>query len=208
MRPARTTAAHKTGTLAELVCSNSFRSDDSLHNAVGLLHEEMRRCGSLIMRAGDAHKLPAGGALAVDRDGFAAARAGRAASRAAGRDPPRGGAGAARCVLRPRDRRDRPADLARARAVDPARDRRGRARVLRCDRADRASRQHRLRGGLVAVPLRQARPGRHRRRLRQLPARRGRNTGHSSRRCAPAPSTSSRSGRPRRPTSRAACRSR
>ena len=72
MRPARTTAAHKTGTLAELVCSNSFRSDDSLHNAVGLLHEEMRRCGSLIMRAGDAHKLPAGGALAVDRDGFAA----------------------------------------------------------------------------------------------------------------------------------------
>ena len=72
MRPARTTAAHKTGTLAELVCSNSFRSDDSLHNAVGLLHEEMRRCGSLIMRAGDAHKLPAGGALAVDRDDFAA----------------------------------------------------------------------------------------------------------------------------------------
>jgi methylenetetrahydrofolate--tRNA-(uracil-5-)-methyltransferase len=72
MRPARTTAAHKTGTLAELVCSNSFRSDDSLHNAVGLLHEEMRRCGSVIMRAGDAHKLPAGGALAVDRDGFAA----------------------------------------------------------------------------------------------------------------------------------------
>ncbi len=73
MRPTRPTAAHKTGTLAELVCSNSFRSDDSMHNAVGLLHEEMRRCGSLIMRAGDAHKLPAGGALAVDRDGFAAA---------------------------------------------------------------------------------------------------------------------------------------
>jgi methylenetetrahydrofolate--tRNA-(uracil-5-)-methyltransferase len=72
MRPTRTTEAHKTGTLAELVCSNSFRSDDGMHNAVGLLHEEMRRCGSLIMRAGDAHKLPAGGALAVDRDGFAA----------------------------------------------------------------------------------------------------------------------------------------
>jgi methylenetetrahydrofolate--tRNA-(uracil-5-)-methyltransferase len=72
MRPTRTTAAHKTGALAELVCSNSFRSDDSMHNAVGLLHEEMRRCDSLIMRAGDAHKLPAGGALAVDRDGFAA----------------------------------------------------------------------------------------------------------------------------------------
>src|SRR5918994_5552692 len=73
MRPTRATDAHKTGTLAELVCSNSFRSDDTLNNAVGLLHEEMRRCGSLIMRAGDAHKLPAGGALAVDRDGFAAA---------------------------------------------------------------------------------------------------------------------------------------
>jgi methylenetetrahydrofolate--tRNA-(uracil-5-)-methyltransferase len=73
MRPVRATDAHKTGTLAELVCSNSFRSDDVLNNAVGLLHEEMRRCGSLIMRAADAHKLPAGGALAVDRDGFAAA---------------------------------------------------------------------------------------------------------------------------------------
>ena len=73
MRPLRATEAHKTGTLAELVCSNSFRSDDALNNAVGLLHEEMRRLGSLIMAAGDAHKLPAGGALAVDRDGFASA---------------------------------------------------------------------------------------------------------------------------------------
>ena len=59
--------------LAELVCSNSFRSDDRATNAVGLLHEEMRRLGSLIMRAGDAHQVPAGGALAVDREGFAAA---------------------------------------------------------------------------------------------------------------------------------------
>jgi methylenetetrahydrofolate--tRNA-(uracil-5-)-methyltransferase len=73
MRPERGTDAHKTGTLAELVCSNSFRSDDAMSNAVGLLHEEMRRCGSLIMAAADAHKLPAGGALAVDREGFAAA---------------------------------------------------------------------------------------------------------------------------------------
>ena len=71
MRPVRATDAHKTGTLAELVCSNSFRSDDAMNNAVGLLHEEMRRLGSLIMASGDAHKLPAGGALAVDRDGFA-----------------------------------------------------------------------------------------------------------------------------------------
>jgi methylenetetrahydrofolate--tRNA-(uracil-5-)-methyltransferase len=73
MRPAQLTAAHKTGGLAELVCSNSFRSDDHDHNAVGLLHEEMRRLGSLVMRAGDANQVPAGGALAVDRDGFSQA---------------------------------------------------------------------------------------------------------------------------------------
>src|SRR3954454_25000596 len=70
MRPVRATDAHQTDSLAELVCSNSFRSDDHEHNTVGLLHEEMRRCGSLIMRIADAHKLPAGGALAVDRVGF------------------------------------------------------------------------------------------------------------------------------------------
>ena len=70
MRPLRETAAHKTDGLAELVCSNSFRSDDKDHNAVGLLHEEMRRLGSLIMRCADAHQVPAGGALAVDRDAF------------------------------------------------------------------------------------------------------------------------------------------
>ncbi len=72
MRPVRGTDAHQTDGLAELVCSNSFRSDDWENNAVGLLHEEMRRAGSLIMRAADAHKLPAGGALAVDRHGFSA----------------------------------------------------------------------------------------------------------------------------------------
>ena len=72
MRPVRMTDAHKTEGLAELVCSNSFRSDDAANNAVGLLHEEMRRAGSLIMANGDAHKLPAGGALAVDRDLFSA----------------------------------------------------------------------------------------------------------------------------------------
>ena len=73
MRPNRPTEAHQTDRCAELVCSNSFRSDDAEYNAVGLLHEEMRRCGSLILRCGDAHKLPAGGALAVDRDAFATA---------------------------------------------------------------------------------------------------------------------------------------
>jgi methylenetetrahydrofolate--tRNA-(uracil-5-)-methyltransferase len=72
MRPEAGTAAHKTDDCAELVCSNSFRSDDALFNAVGLLHAEMRRAGSLIMAVADRHKLPAGGALAVDRDGFAA----------------------------------------------------------------------------------------------------------------------------------------
>src|SRR5207248_1698311 len=73
MRPLRATAAHKTDALAELVCSNSFRSDDRDHNAVGVLHEEMRRLGSLIMRAADANQVPAGGALAVDREEFAGA---------------------------------------------------------------------------------------------------------------------------------------
>jgi methylenetetrahydrofolate--tRNA-(uracil-5-)-methyltransferase len=70
MRPLRATPVHKTDGYAELVCSNSFRSDDKDHNAVGLLHAEMRRLGSLVMRAADSHQVPAGGALAVDRDGF------------------------------------------------------------------------------------------------------------------------------------------
>src|SRR5947207_15629575 len=73
MRPHRMTEAHRTQGLAELVCSNSFRSDDAANNAVGLLHAEMRRLGSLLMRAADANQVPAGGALAVDRDGFSAA---------------------------------------------------------------------------------------------------------------------------------------
>jgi methylenetetrahydrofolate--tRNA-(uracil-5-)-methyltransferase len=70
MRPVRGTEAHLTDGLAELVCSNSFRSDDWENNAVGLMHEEMRRAGSLILRTADAHRLPAGGALAVDRVPF------------------------------------------------------------------------------------------------------------------------------------------
>jgi methylenetetrahydrofolate--tRNA-(uracil-5-)-methyltransferase len=72
MRPLRSTAVHKTGHCAELVCSNSFRSDDAESSAIGLLHGEMRLLGSLIMRAADANKVPAGSALAVDREGFAA----------------------------------------------------------------------------------------------------------------------------------------
>ncbi|SFT35692.1 methylenetetrahydrofolate--tRNA-(uracil-5-)-methyltransferase [Pseudovibrio denitrificans] len=73
MRPTRETDAHKTDGLAELVCSNSFRSDDAENNAVGLLHAELRAAGSLIMKSADANKVPAGGALAVDRDGFSEA---------------------------------------------------------------------------------------------------------------------------------------
>jgi len=72
MRPVRGTDAHQTDGLAELVCSNSFRADDWTGNAVGLLHAEMRRLGSIIMACGDAHQVPAGGALAVDREGFSA----------------------------------------------------------------------------------------------------------------------------------------
>src|SRR3954454_80569 len=66
------TPAHETDRLAEMVCSNSFRSDDPEHNAVGLLHQEMRALNSLVMREGDEHRVPAGSALAVDREGFAA----------------------------------------------------------------------------------------------------------------------------------------
>ncbi|MBP0580899.1 methylenetetrahydrofolate--tRNA-(uracil(54)-C(5))-methyltransferase (FADH(2)-oxidizing) TrmFO [Labrys sp. LIt4] len=73
MRPVQPTEVHKTTDFAELVCSNSFRSDDAETNAVGLLHEEMRRLDSVIMACADIHKVPAGGALAVDRDGFSAA---------------------------------------------------------------------------------------------------------------------------------------
>ena len=72
MRPAKGTFAHRTGDFAEMVCSNSFRSDDSEQNAVGLLHWEMRAAGGLILQAAEAHRLPAGGALAVDRNLFAA----------------------------------------------------------------------------------------------------------------------------------------
>ncbi|SOE08377.1 methylenetetrahydrofolate--tRNA-(uracil-5-)-methyltransferase [Hoeflea halophila] len=73
MRPVRGTEAHKTDSLAELVCSNSFRSDDAENNAVGVIHAEMRMAGSLIMSCADKNQVPAGGALAVDREGFAQA---------------------------------------------------------------------------------------------------------------------------------------
>ena len=71
MRPEVETFAHQTGNLGEMVCSNSFRSDDHEQNAVGLLHWEMRAANGLIMQMAEKHRLPAGGALAVDRDPFA-----------------------------------------------------------------------------------------------------------------------------------------
>ena len=140
MRPLRATAAHKTDGYAELVCSNSFRSDDKDHNAVGLLHEEMRRLGSLVMRAADANQVPAGGALAVDRDGFSAAVSAALAAHPLITLDARRSRGAAG-GLGQRHHRHRPAHLARSRRHDPRADRRGCARLFRRHRADRASRQ-------------------------------------------------------------------
>src|SRR3954447_5140461 len=93
MRPLRGTDAHKTDGLAELVCSNSFRSDDAGTNAVGLLHAEMRLAGSLIMASGDMNQVPAGGALAVDRDGFSQAVTARLPAPPLTPNPREGGAG-------------------------------------------------------------------------------------------------------------------
>ena len=207
MRPVRATAAHKTDGLAELVCSNSFRSDDSDTNAVGLLHDEMRRLGSLIMRAADANQVPAGGALAVDRDGFSAAVTAALAGH------PRIEIAREEIAGLP------PADwdsviVATGPLTSPAlaeairaRDRRGCARLLRRDRADRASRQHRSRHRLVPVALRQGRARRRRRRLHQLPAQprpvRGLRRRAARRRQGQLPGLGSR-----RPISTAACRSR
>ncbi len=136
MRPERATDAHKTDKLAELVCSNSFRSDDAENNAVGLLHEEMRRAGSLIMRCADANQVPAGGALAVDRDGFAEAVTAAIAEHPGitvrarrGRRPAAGGLGQ-------RHPRHRPAHLARPRRGGPRPHRTRVPRLLRRHRAD------------------------------------------------------------------------
>ena len=90
MRPVRATAVHKTDRLAELVCSNSFRGD-KLDNAVGLLKEEMRRLGSLVMRAAEASRVPAGAALAVDRERFAETITDALADASADHDRPRRG---------------------------------------------------------------------------------------------------------------------
>ena len=115
------TEAHRTDGLAELVCSNSFRSDDAANNAVGLLHAEMRRLGSLIMRAADANQVPAGGALAVDRDGFSAAVTKALQRPSPDRDRPRRDRGPAAGRLGQRHRRDRPPHLGAAGRCHPRR---------------------------------------------------------------------------------------
>ena len=168
MRPVRSTEAHKTDGLAELVCSNSLRSDDCENNAVGLLHEEMRRLNSLVMRAADGNQVPAGGALAVDRDGFSAAIT------AALTAHPLIEIVREEVALPPPEWDSvivatGPLDLAGAGRDHRHADRRGCARVLRRHCADRASRLHRHGRGVVPVALRQGRSRRLRRRLHQLP---------------------------------------
>ena len=196
------TPAHQTDGMAELVCSNSFRSDDAESNAVGLLHAEMRALGSLIMRAADAHRVPAGSALAVDRDGFSADgdRAARGASQC--RDRPRAGRRPPR--LRPDDRRDRPADrralaeaIGAATGADALAFFDAIAPIVHRDSID-------MDVVLDGQPLGQGRD----QGLHQLPDDEGAVSrlppGPARRREEP----SSRSGRRTRPISRAACRSR
>ncbi len=158
MRPVRGTDAHQTDNLAELVCSNSLRSDDWENNAVGLLHEEMRRAGSLILLSADAHRLPAGGALAVDREGFS-----RAITDALDRHP--------RVTIRREEIAGLPSEewgstiIATGPLTSPQRSRTRSARSrtmkafppLRRHRTDRLSRVHRFRYLPDAVALRQGR---------------------------------------------------
>ncbi len=169
MRPVRATEAHQTDRLAELVCSNSFRSDDAMGNAVGLLHEEMRRLGSLILAMGDRHKLPAGGALAVDRDGFAVA-----VTEALAAEP-------LVSIVREEVPGLPPLDWGQAIVATgpltspalaerhPPGRRRGSARVLRRDRPHRPPGIDRPGGRLVPVALRQGGAGWRHGRLHQLP---------------------------------------
>jgi methylenetetrahydrofolate--tRNA-(uracil-5-)-methyltransferase len=160
MRPVRMTAAHQGSGLAELVCSNSFRSDDWENNAVGLLHEEMRRCGSLILRAGDKHKVPAGGALAVDRIAFSGE-----VEAALEREP-------LIAIERAEVEGLPPAEWDSVIiATGPLTSLAHRSRLsclLRRDRAHRPQGVDRLHPRLVPVTLRQSRSGRRRRRLHQL----------------------------------------
>ena len=199
------TMAHRGDGLAELVCSNSLRSDDAETNAVGVIHREMRRMDSLILAAADSHQVPAGGALAVDREAFSAAVTEALADTPAGRDSSRGGDRPAAGSLGQRRRRHRTPHGTGSRRGRSRTDGRGRSRVLRRDRARGASRIDRHVQGLVPVALRQGGSGRDGGRLHQLPAesRRLRSLRRCAARRAVLPSTT-----PRRPISTAACRSR
>ena len=170
-RPQKTDA-HQTENFAELVCSNSFRSDDFEHNAVGLLHEEMRRCGSLILRAADRAQAFAGWRRARRSTATGLPRLSRPRSQAHPniRHRPRGDSRPA-CGRRQNVIvGDGPPHLARRwpRLIGHL-DRRGLARLLRCHRAHYPRREHRPLDRLGAVALRQSRARRHRRRLPQLP---------------------------------------
>ena len=179
------------------------------NNAVGLLHEEMRRAGSLIMRAADAHKLPAGGALAVDRHGFSAAVQQALLAHPLVEHSPRGSRRPAAGRLGQRDHRHRPPDLRRRWPRRSAKlTGEEVARLLRRHRAHRASREHRScrSPGSSRATTRAAR--RRRRRLHQLPAGQGAVRRLRRGACWRATRPSSRSGKRPRPTSRAASRSR
>ena len=210
MRPERQTEAHKTDAArrARLLQLASAPTTPST-NAVGLLHEEMRRAGSLIMAAGDRHKLPAGGALAVDRDGFSDEVTRQLA--ASTRSSPSSAARSPACrraewdsVIIATGPLTSPA-LSEAIAALTGEDR---ARLLRRHRPDRAPGVDRRERHLAPVALRQGGARRQRRRLHQLPDEPGRVRG--LRRCAAGgrEDLASRSGRPPRPISTAACPSR
>ena len=167
MRPQVKTFAHRTGDFAEMVCSNSFRSDDDEQNAVGLLHWEMRAAQGLILQAAEAHRLPAGGALAVDRDPFAAYVTARLKSHSListsydeVTELPSSGT---------LDRGHRPPDFSGACRKHPPCDRRRKPRLLRRHRPHRLCRHRGHVRGLDAKPLRQGRDAGRTDRLHELP---------------------------------------
>ena len=208
MRPHRGTEAHKTDGLAELVCSNSFRSDDAATNAVGLLHEEMRRAGladHVRRRRPQAARRRRAGRRPRSLLGARHAQPRRAPAR---RHRARRDRGPAAARVGQRHHRHGAAHLAGAVRRHPAAHRRDRARLLRRHRAHRAPGVHRRDHHLAPVALRQGGSRRHRRRLHQLPDVARPNTKPSSTRCSRPRRPPSRSGRPPPPTSTAACRSR
>ena len=207
MRPVRGTDAHKTDGLAELVCSNSFRSDDA---TIQRRRRAARRDAACrFADHGQGRRQPGAGrrrAGGRPRRLFGGRDRGTG-SPSADRDRARGSRRPAARRVGAGHRRHRTADLAGAGRSDREPDRAGIAVLLRCHRADRPLRFDRPGQGLVPVPLRQGRPRRHRQGLHQLPDGPGRSTRPSSMRCWPATRPASRSGRTS-PISTAACRSR